>query len=482
MLRMRHWLQERATPDDRVFGPWAELMDLPEDDFAARATNQLAQTRSSNSTGAFNPVVLAALTQATLTNKAAVARTYAQVFRDAYDESKKPVAGSPNGGLTPDQAELFELITNADSPLSFPRRDTPNHMSRAEKDRYNTLVANLDKVAVNWTNRPPARAMVLADLPEPYQPHVFKRGNPSRPAEAVPRAFIRVLSGDRPRAFEHGSGRLELAHAIIDPANPLTARVFVNRVWMHHFGEPLVASTTDFGVRSTPSMNPELLDWLASEFIRSGWSVKHLHRAMLYSSAYQQASLLPSSAMQAAQSVDPENKLLYHFPRRRLDFEAMRDSLLFVSGRLDLTNGGPAVDLANDPLSRRRTVYALINRQDLPSMFRAFDFAVPDQCAERRPRTTVPQQALFAMNSPFVMEQARALVSLPAVNGATEPGQRVELLFGHVLGRLPTESEITSAVRFVQTTEQDTLPENGLTAWEQLAQVLLMSNEAMFVD
>jgi hypothetical protein len=487
MLRMRRWLQQRATPADRVFGPWAELMALPENGFANVAADKLAQTiRSSPGTAGsstnFNPMILAALNQAALTNKAAVARTYAQVFRDVYDESKKPVAGSPNGGLTVEQAEIFELITAVDSPLSFPRRDTPNHMSRAEKDRYNTLVANLDKVAVNATNRPPARAMVLADLPEAYEPHVFRRGNPSRPTEAVPRAFVRVLSGDSPRVFEHGSGRLELARAIIDPTNPLTARVFVNRVWMHHFGEPLVGSTTDFGVRSTPPTNPELLDWLAGEFIRWGWSVKHLHRVILFSSAYQQASVLSPSAIQTAQALDPENKLLAHFGRRRLDFEAMRDSLLFVSGRLDFTSGGPAVDLASDPLNRHRSVYALINRQDLPAMFRAFDFAIPDQCAERRPRTTVPQQALFAMNSRFVMEQARAVAADPQIAGAAEPDQRVEALFGRVLGRLPTESEVASAVRFVHQAEQDTFPQNGLTAWEQLAQVLLMSNEAMFVD
>src|SRR5262249_39725116 len=153
----------------------------------------------------YNPVVVSALAQTALTNKASVARTYAQVFRDVYDESKKPAAGSPNGGLTTHQAELFALITNADSPLAFPPRDPPNHMSRAEKDKYTTLVGNLDKGAVNATNRPPARAMVLADLPEPYQPHVFRRGNPSRPAEAVPRAFLRVLTGEPPRTFEHGS-------------------------------------------------------------------------------------------------------------------------------------------------------------------------------------------------------------------------------------------------------------------------------------
>src|SRR5262249_42880912 len=151
--------------------------------------------------------------------------------------------------------------------------------------------------------------------------------------------------------------------------------------------------------------HPDLLDWLASDFIRSGWSVKHLHRVIVLSSAYQQASLTSQSTPANPQSADPENKLLAHFSRRRLEFEAMRDSLLFISGRWVFTMGGSSVALGSDPLNPRRAVYALVNRQDLPAMFRAFDFAVPDQCVERRPRTTVPQQALFALNSPFVIEQ-----------------------------------------------------------------------------
>src|SRR5258707_13076277 len=133
--------------------------------------------------------------------------------------------------------------------------------------------------------------MVVADLPEPYEAHIFRRGNPSRPGDPVQRAFLRVLSKGEPQPFGSGSGRLELARAITSPSNPLTARVFVNRVWMLHFGEPLVATTTDFGVRSVPPTNPELLDWLASDFIRSGWSVKHLQRVIVLSAAYQQDSV-----------------------------------------------------------------------------------------------------------------------------------------------------------------------------------------------
>jgi hypothetical protein len=475
LLRTRHWLSNHAVPEDRLFGLWAEFMALPEEKFATKAAAKASQLTSGKYEKSANPLVVDALSQTLLTNKATVARVYGQLLRDVYEESKKPAAGSPNGGLNADQRELLEVVIGSDGPISFPRRDTPEHMSRPEKDRYNTLVSNLDKLAANATNAPPARAMVVADLPEPYNPHIFKRGNPSRLGDPVPRAFVRLLSGGEPRAFTRGSGRLELAQAITSSTNPLTARVFVNRVWMHHFGEPLVASPADFGARSDPPGNPKLLDWLASEFICSGWSIKHLHRLMLLTTAYQQASASPNPA-------DPENKLLSHFSRRHLDFEAMRDSLLFVSGRLDLAMGGRSIDLASDPLNGRRTVYALVNRQDLPSLFRSFDFPVPDQCVERRPRTTVPQQALFVMNAPFVLDQVRALAAQPEIVLETNPVMRVDALFCRTFGRHPTHSEASSCERFIHDAQQETVPENGLNAWEQLTQALLMSNEAVFVD
>jgi hypothetical protein len=317
--------------------------------------------------------------------------------------------------------------------------------------------------------------MVVRDLPEPIQPHVFRRGNPSRPGDPVPRAFVRVLSRGEPKPFSQGSGRLELARAITAPDNPLTARVFVNRVWMHHFGEPLVATTTDFGARSEKPVQAELLDWLAAEFIRSGWSVKHLHRVILMSKAYQQSVAEPSPA-------DPENRLFGCFQRRRLDLEAMRDSLLFASGRLDPTVGGPPTDVASDPMNCRRTVYGLVDRQNLPALFRAFDFAVPDQCAERRPRTSVPQQALFGLNSPFVMEQARTLVARPEIAAQKVPAKRVDALFRRVLGRTPTKAEGTFGMQFVGEAENEPRPDNGLSPWEQFAQVLLVSNEAVFAE
>jgi len=480
--RTRRLIERRATPDDRVFGPWAALMELPEEDFAAKSSAVAADVRRRTLDGnsQFNPLVTDVLSKASLTNKTAVAHAYGQLLHDVYEESKKPVAGSP--GLTTDQRELLDLVTSPESPVWFPRRDTSEHMSRAEKDKWGGLVMALDKLAAHATNAPPARAMIVADFSEPYEPHIFRRGNPARLGDSVPRAFLRVLSDGEPQPFTFGSGRLELAYSITSPTNPLTARVLVNRVWMEHFGEPLVNSPADFGTRSDPPTHPELLDWLAAEFMRSGWSLKHLHRVMLLSSGYQQASRIPDSALRTPRSVDPDNKLLWHYPRRRLDLEAMRDSLLFISGKLDLTMGGRSVEGASDPQNCRRTVYGLVDRQDVPALYRAFDFAAPDQCVERRPRTTVPQQALFGMNSPFVMEQARALVARPETSGETKPARQVDALFCHVLGRHALKQETVKALEFIEAAKAEPQPENGLTPWEQFAQVLLISNEAVFLD
>lgn len=466
MLRTRQLVARRARAEDRVFGPWVELMaDADADPGRTSMTLIVPPGRD------WNPIVVAALKQATLTNRASVAHVYGEVLQQVYERSNQPAAGNPSGPLTVDERELLALETGPECPVAFPRRETPDHMSRPEKDRFGGLVTALDKLAVYASNRPPARAMVVRDLPEPYAPHVFLRGSPARPGAAVPRGFLRVLNDGREQAFVSGSGRRELAEAIVAPSNPLTARVFVNRVWMEHFGEPLVSSPSDFGARSeTPAM-PALLDWLASGFIRSGWRVKSLHRLMVLSAAYAQSD----RSVGGEPGGDPGEGL-----RRRLDLEAMRDSLLRLSGRLDSTVGGLPGDAAGDPLNSRRTVYGLVDRQNLPGLYRAFDFAAPDQCVERRPRTTVPQQALFALNSPFVLEQARALLALPEIASEVGPDRRVEALFRRVLGRTATAKETAGAIRFLDAAADD--PESRLTPWEQLGQMLLVSNEAVFLD
>ena len=190
---------------------------------------------------------------------------------------------------------------------------------------------------------------------------------------------------------------------------------------MQHFGKPLVATPSDFGARSAAPTHPRLLNWLAWTFMHEdGWSLKKLHRRILLSKTYQQASF----DREDYRKKDPETELLWIFPRRTLDLEAMRDSMLAVSGRLDLSIGGRPVNVAGDAKNTRRTIYGLVDRQDLPGLFRNFNFASPDQSAASRPQTIVPQQALFGMNSPFVLEQARGLAKLcfPNPNTPNETG------------------------------------------------------------
>jgi len=465
VLRTRRLIASRARVEDPVFGPWARLMSVSEDTLASSAV-----ALSPPEGVSWNPRVVAALRQAPVTNKASVARAYGDLLRSVHERSRSE-NGTASGALEAADRELLSLVSGPESPVAFPRRETSDHMSRAEKDRYGTLAMALDKLAAHATNRPPARAMVVRDLPEPMAPRIFVRGNPSRPGREVPRGFLRVLQGGAEISFGSGSGRRDLAEAIVSPANPLTARVFVNRVWMHHFGEPLVSSPADFGARSDPPAHPALLDWLASEFMASGWRVKALHRTLVLSAAYAQAARTPRAG-------DPE-PAPWTIQRRRLDLEAMRDSLLWMSGRLDSTLGGVPGDAASDPLNARRTVYGLVDRQNLPSLFRSFDFAAPDQCVERRPRTTVPQQALYALNSPFVLEQARALAALPPVAEEPDPSGKVRQLFRRVLGRDPSDAETSDALRWIRETPA---ADGSPGPWELLAQSLMISNEAVFLD
>jgi hypothetical protein len=314
--------------------------------------------------------------------------------------------------------------------------------------------------------------MCLYDAAEPPEPRVFVRGNPSRPGDSVPRRFPTVLGG---KPFPHGSGRRDLASAITDDANPLTARVLANRVWMYHFGDPLVESPSDFGLRTPKPVQADLLDHLATSLRIGGWSLKALHREIVRSNAYRQTS----ADRPGCHGTDPENKLYWRAHPRRLEFEAMRDAMLFVSGRLDTSMFGRPVDVANDPANRRRTVYGLVDRQSLPGSYRAFDFASPDASAERRPQTTVPQQALFGLNSPFVTEQAKAVAARPEVAGSNDPAAKVFALYALILQRPPDPDEVKLGVAFAAAPPD---PATKLGPWERFAQVLLLANEFLFVD
>jgi hypothetical protein len=347
-------------------------------------------------------------------------------------------------------------------------------MKAKEPRKFEEQIKPFDnRIRQHYAKHPgaPPRAMVLRDNPQPHEPVVFLRGNPHQPGPKTARQFLAFLSPE-PRPFTQGSGRLELAQQITRPDNPLTARVYVNRVWDHLLGQPLVPTTSDFGVRSEPPLYPELLDALAAGFIQDGWSTKRLLRRIMLSQAYQRQAEVDAATLAA----DPDGRLLTRQLRRRLDFEALRDSLLFVAGRLDDALGGPSVDLFRPPYSRRRTVYAFIDRQNLPGVLRTFDFALPDTHAPRRFTTTVPQQALFLMNHPFVFEQAKHLTA--RLDAEADTATRIRQLYRLVLVRDPSPGEVLLAQGFLT----GGVGPPTTAAWEHLAQTLLMSNEFLHVD
>jgi hypothetical protein len=313
--------------------------------------------------------------------------------------------------------------------------------------------------------------MVLNDMAAPVEPHVLLRGNPRSPGPAVPRQFLEVVSGEKRHPFTKGSGRLELAQAIASPDNPLTARVLVNRVWGWHFGNGLVRTPSDFGTRSDPPSHPELLDHLSATFVADGWSVKRLHRRILLSAAYRQRS----DDRPECRGADPENVLLWRMNRQRLDFEATRDALLAVAGRLDGAVGGPSVPDVLSPAARRRTLYGRLDRLSVPGLYRAFDFPSPDASSPQRDQTTVPQQALFLMNNPFVAECARGLLRRPEVAAEGDVDARVRRLYRLAYGRAPSSEEVALAREYLGARPTP-------AAWERYAQALLLANEFVFVD
>lgn len=287
---------------------------------------------------------------------------------------------------------------------------------------------------------------------------VFRNGNVATPGEVVPRRFLSVLAREESR-FGKGSGRLELAEKIFSDGAPLAARVIVNRVWGWHFGPPLVATASDFGVQGETPTHPELLTHLAAEFVAHGWSLKWLNREIMLSAAYQQANRPRPEMMKA----DPTNTLVWRMAPRRMDIESYRDTLLRASGRLDHTMYGPSADV-EAPENGRRTVYGRVSRSRLSPLLKNYDFPDPMQSSGGRDLTTTSLQQLFVLNSPFLQEAAAAIAK--RVEGVPTEGRRVRELYRRVLSRDPDAAELELAARFLA---------NGTL--DQYAQVLLSTNE-----
>jgi Protein of unknown function (DUF1553)/Protein of unknown function (DUF1549)/Planctomycete cytochrome C len=481
-----------------------------------------------------NPILAAAIAGKTPKNVDDLTAVYAKVFEGLQAKAEAFVkasvaANTPDSvvtGFTPDELELINF------PFAITKSgDLNTEQLRKEVDRWPLQLRNSPKWTFARMNKllltndgADARAMVVADLPSPRNSSVFIRGQAAVLGDMVPRHFLEILSGGDPKPFKLGSGRMELAEDIASKKNPLTARVIVNRVWLHHFGEGFVRTPDDLGTQSEKPTHQELLDYLSVYLMDHNWSLKSLHKLIMLSAVYQESS----ATTLAYEAIDPDNRLLWRANVRRLDFEAMRDSLLVISGKLDGTMFGQPVNLTDEPYSYRRSIYGYVDRGNLPELMQSFDFSNPSMPNSKRSTTVVPQQALFLMNSPMAIDVARSVMGRV---DATEKAMRedntrhkIYYIYRIVFQRAPHADETEKGVQFInreigeeanimasakamaekaekkaqeRAKQMQNMRDNGtgtientgelverkpLTAWETYTHALLLSNEAAYVN
>ncbi len=465
--RWQAYLYQAKQRDNPVWSLWHSYAQLPEKNFPPTA----ARLKTQNSK-------LETLLLPPPASMREVAERYGklltsvdQQWQAALALAKTNHSPAPTALSDPHFELLRQVLYGPDSPATVPDDGIVNtelfFPSKATEELWK-LQGEVDRHLIR-TPVSPAHALIVTDREPRQNPRVFLRGDPKSKGDEVPRQFLQVLSGPQRQPFTHGSGRLELARAIASPENPLTARVMVNRIWLHQFGAGLVKTASDFGLRAEAPSHPELLDWLARRFVAEGWSVKAIHRLILTSAAYQQASeyegmsargfesgkpsagsLSHSRTLTLSHSRDPENRLLSRANRQRLDFESLRDSLLAASGELDVKLGGKPVEMF---ASKRRSLYGLVDRQYLPGVFRVFDFANPDLHIPQRHETTVSQQALFFLNHPFVADRTKALVAKKEFTQLSSPTEKVRFLYRALYQREPTPEQAAASVRFIAEAE-----------------------------
>jgi hypothetical protein len=356
-------------------------------------------------------------------------------------------------------------------------------LTPAEQKARKARVAKLTAELAALKKQKPVREMVhsAVEKKKPTDLKVHIRGSIDNLGAIAPRGVLQVANyGPTPEMPTSSSGRLELARWIVDPVNPLTSRVMANRVWHWLIGEGLVRTVDNFGTRGELPSHPELLDHLAVQFVQHGWSVKKLIRQIVVSRTYR------LSSAQVEQEEDPENRLLAHMNRRRLDAESLRDAMLSLSGALEFEMGGATfpANLKTDVGFRfdapRRSVYVPVFRSGLPQLFEVFDFANPSMVTGRREVSTVAPQALFMMNHAFVRTQARRAAERLLGEAGLTVADRIDHAYLQILGRHATEAEVSLSQQFLKSVTDNTKKEQ-VDAWAQLVQSMFSTIEFRYI-
>ncbi len=522
-----------------VFMPLMWFAELPAETFSDRANEVLNRIRQGGESKKLNPLVVnafAGVSAGSLRNVHDVAMVYGKLFSSLGDKAQKYIRANRTAttsnvaGFDEPIRELLKVPLAAEPAPALTTEHLKavlNQLFLGEQAYNKFLFADLNDLELTHPGAP-LRAMIVRDKAVAKDSPIFKRGDASKPDKIAPRQFLQILSGPDRKPFTIGSGRLELAQAIANKKNPLTARVMINRIWMHHFGEGFVHTPDNIGVppkdanhpdAASPTLlpsHPELLDYLAGRFMDEGWSVKKMHKLIMLSKTYQKSGETNAECAK----IDPGNRLLWRANLRRLDFEATRDSLIQFTGRLDPTVGGKPVNITEEPYSYRRSVYGFVDRGNLPELLTQFDYSDPNRPNSSRTSTIVPPQALFFMNSTLSADVARKVCSRSEFLHAANDVQRVAAIYKVLYQRKPHDAEVRLAAIFYKIhiglpapkasgsttpalakrksydadqlkggSDNRGLQNDGamvdrrpLNVWEEYAQSLLMTNELVYVQ
>ncbi len=467
----------RIQKDSPITGPFAAAAAVPVVYFAERAPGAIEEALK-DTEHPVNPIIAAALRGLKPKSLDDVAAAY----QKAYNENKAAILAhlallaKPGDGWKKTSPAIAEMTGY---PWAIPSYDEVFN----NEDMISLFSTR--KFCADWQNRPiyggignrepvayfrhtqinelrlshpgaPGEAMVVQDSEAPKDSYVFKRGDKNNKGEIVPRQFLDILSkeGER-KPYVDGSGRYEFAQSIATKENTITARVAVNRTWMKHFIEGFVITADDLGNMSEKPSHPELLDYLANDFMANGWTMKRLHRMIVMSNVYRLDSdptanpLVVKKGPVDPLKIDAGNRLLWRGNLRRLDFESIRDSMILLTGKLNPLVGGQPANITDEPFSYRRSLYGYVDRRRLSDTLSQFDYGDPDQPNSKRNSTIVPQQALFFMNNPLSVEVARAVAARKDVANALSEDQRIVAMFRSMFQRRPSTNEIRVAQEFL---------------------------------